>query len=368
MSIVRLRTRGSIAARDDHRQLAWALAEIAAEPVPVPADVAAAIGDRLIDNASRAAVALAREATVCARAQAAFHPARSGATIYGLSAHRRFSPEWAAWANGIAVRDARRHDPFIAGSPPLDLIGPILAVAQHCERTGGDLVRGIAAAAEIQVALTRGIGASAHDVDPAVHLAPAVAAGIGALLALPVETIDRAIRAALSVAAMRPPPGANPVRARASAPALASKAAIEAVDGAMRGEAAPLPSCGGEDGNFTWMLCNDVGACEVVLPARGALRTAVRGMDPARKLARGSDAAAFRSRTDEIIPDFEQDRFLNTVVRLPRLSADDLSGLTFVVPPGELPPSRRPGLFEGRARISPFQPSPAPVLGLVELA
>ena len=58
------------------------------------------------------------------------------------------SAEWAAWANGVAVRELDYHDTFLAAeySHPGDNIPPILAVAQHDGATGADLVRGIAPA------------------------------------------------------------------------------------------------------------------------------------------------------------------------------------------------------------------------------
>ncbi|SEP30344.1 MmgE/PrpD family protein [Methylobacterium sp. UNC300MFChir4.1] len=367
MPVLRVRTHHSAEPLEHHRQLAWALAEVAADRAPVPAEAVAIIGERIIDNAARAAAALARGATMSARVQAALHSARPGATVYGLSIHRRVSPDWAAWANGIAVRDARGHDSAVSGgdAQPLDSIGPILAVAQHCDRSGTDLIRGIAAAAEVQTALARGIGANEHGLDTAIHLAPAVAAGIGALLALPVDTIDRAIRAALDVTATRPPPRRDLSWWRASAPAFAGKAAIEAVDRAMRGAPTPAPAYEGEDGIFAWMLRGEAAEYEIRLPARGAPRTAIRDGSPAARTLRRPDDA-FRARCADVVPDFEQDRFLNTVHRLPRLSANDLFGLTFSVPPGSLPAPRRVGLFEGRTGTPPLPTRPAPALRLVE--
>ena len=48
------------------------------------------------------------------------------------------SPEWAAWANGVAVRELDYHDTFLAAeySHPGDNIPPILAVAQHAGASG----------------------------------------------------------------------------------------------------------------------------------------------------------------------------------------------------------------------------------------
>ena len=58
------------------------------------------------------------------------------ATVFGLARAQRVSPEWAAWANGVAVRELDFHDTFLAAdySHPGDNIPPLLAVAQQCGR------------------------------------------------------------------------------------------------------------------------------------------------------------------------------------------------------------------------------------------
>ena len=68
-----------------------------------------------------------------AREQALRHPATPGAAILGAAEDMRVSPEWAAWANGVAVRELDFHDTFLAAeySHPGDNIPPLLAVAQH---------------------------------------------------------------------------------------------------------------------------------------------------------------------------------------------------------------------------------------------
>jgi len=114
--------------------------------VPVAPAVIEMIGNRIIDNAAVAAASIARRAVVSARNQAGAHPYEPGATIYGYSTDRRVSPEWAAWANGVAVSELDFHDTFLAAdcSHPGDNIPPILAVAQHCGLSGAELVRGLA--------------------------------------------------------------------------------------------------------------------------------------------------------------------------------------------------------------------------------
>ena len=182
-------------------QLAWKIAEVAADPVAVESDVVEMLGNRIIDNAAVAAASVARRPVVSARTQAEAHPFQPGATVFGLTRSQRISPEWAAWANGVAVRELDFHDTFLAAdySHPGDNIPPVLAVAQHCGLTGADLVRGLAAAYEIQVDLVKGICLHEHKIDHIAHLGPSAAAGIGALLGLPAETIYQAVQQALHV-------------------------------------------------------------------------------------------------------------------------------------------------------------------------
>ena len=125
-------------------QLAGRLAALAAEQ-DRPLDDAAVdmVINRVIDNAAVAVASLERAPVVSARGQAEAHPSTPGATVFGLDAAQRVSPEWAAWANGVAVRELDYHDTFLAAdySHPGDNIPPILAVAQHCGLNGAALVR-----------------------------------------------------------------------------------------------------------------------------------------------------------------------------------------------------------------------------------
>ena len=140
-------------------QLAWKMAQVAADPVPLDSDVAAMIINRVIDNASVAMAAINRGPVANARSQALAHPRPGGATLFGLDRAKRFDPEWAAWANGTAVRELDFHDTFLAAdyAHPGDTIPPLLAVAENCGLGGAPLMRGIAAAYELQISLVKGI-------------------------------------------------------------------------------------------------------------------------------------------------------------------------------------------------------------------
>ncbi|MBY0383444.1 MAG: MmgE/PrpD family protein [Xanthobacteraceae bacterium] len=259
-------------------QLAWKIAEVASDPVSVEPAVVEMIGNRIIDNASVAAASLSRRPVVSARAQAVAHPFAPGATIFGLAADKRVSPEWAAWANGVAVRELDFHDTFLAAdySHPGDNIPPILAVAQHCGRSGADLIRGLATGYEIQVDLVKGICLHEHKIDHIAHLGPSAAAGIGTLLKLPTETIYQAVQQALHVTTTTRQSRKGEISSwKAYAPAFAGKMAIEAVDRVMRGEGAPSPAYEGEDGFIAWLLSGPKAQYIVPLPEKGEPKRAI---------------------------------------------------------------------------------------------
>ncbi|MGN8553036.1 UNVERIFIED_CONTAM: MmgE/PrpD family protein [Microbacterium sp. SLM126] len=262
-------------------QLAWHIAEVAADPVAVEPDVVDMIINRVIDNAAVAAASLTRAPVSAARQQALDHAVSvggAGATVFGCALDRRTSPEWAAWANGVAVRELDYHDTFLAAdySHPGDNIPPILAVAQHVGSDGAALVRGLATGYEIQIDLVRAICLHKHKIDHVAHLGPSAAAGIGTLLGLDVETIYQAVGQALhTTTATRQSRKGEISTWKAHAPAFAGKMAVEAVDRAMRGETSPSPIYEGEDGVIAWMLDGPDAAYDVPLPAPGEAKRGI---------------------------------------------------------------------------------------------
>lgn len=259
-------------------QLAWKIAEVAADPVAVEPDVVEMIGNRIIDNAAVAAASIARHPVVSARLQAQAHPFQPGARVFGLDPTQRVSPEWAAWANGVAVRELDFHDTFLAAdySHPGDNIPPILAVAQHCGLDGHALVRGLATGYEIQVDLVKGICLHEHKIDHIAHLGPSAAAGIGTALGLPVETIYQAVQQALHVTTTTRQSRKGEISSwKAYAPAFAGKMAIESVDRVMRGEGAPSPAWEGEDGFIAYLLSGPKAEYVVPLPEKGEAKRAI---------------------------------------------------------------------------------------------
>ncbi|MBM4522099.1 MmgE/PrpD family protein [Rhodococcus hoagii] len=271
-----VRTRLSAENFPKHEHLAWKIAEVATDPVEVPADTTEMIVNRIIDNAAVAAASVTRRPVANARAQALAHPYAPGSTVFGVGG--TFSPEWAAWANGVAVRELDFHDTFLAAeySHPGDNIPSILAVAQHTGRGGTDLIRGLATGYEIQVDLVRSICLHEHKIDHVAHLGPSAAAGIGTLLGLDTETVYQAIGQALhTTTATRQSRKGEISSWKAYAPAFAGKMAVEAVDRAMRGEGAPSPIWEGEDGVIARLLGGPNAEYAVPLPSPGEAKRAI---------------------------------------------------------------------------------------------
>ncbi|MDR7328653.1 2-methylcitrate dehydratase PrpD [Corynebacterium guangdongense] len=271
-----VRTRRSAEDFPYEEHLAYKIARVAADPVEVPEETTEMIINRIIDNAAVSAASVTRRPVTVARRQAQAHAVADatagsrGATVFGLEG--TYSAEWAAWANGTAVRELDFHDTFLAEeySHPGDNIPPILAAAQTAGKTGRDLIRGLATGYEIQVDLVRGMSLHKHKIDHVAHLGPSAAAGIGTLLGLDVDTIYQAIGQALhTTTATRQSRKGEISSWKAFAPAFAGKMAIEAIDRTMRGEGAPAPIWEGEDGVIAWLLGGPNHEYTIPLPAEG---------------------------------------------------------------------------------------------------
>jgi len=276
---VRVHTSASALPREG--QLAWAIAEVATDPVEVSTEVAEMVVNRFVDNAAAAAAALNRPPVAAARAQALAHPPSTGgpgAAVFGVGVEVRVSPEWAAYANAVAVRELDYHDTYLAAdySHPGDNTPPILAVAQHVGSDGHDLVRAIVTGYEVQIDLVRSISLHRHKIDHVAHLGPSVAAGLGTLLDLPADVVYQAVGQALHTTTSTRQSRKGQISSwKAFAPAFAGKVAVEAVDRAMRGEDSPAPIYEGEDGVVAWLLDGPDAAYAVPLPARGEAKEAI---------------------------------------------------------------------------------------------
>ncbi|WP_445163913.1 2-methylcitrate dehydratase PrpD [Mycobacterium sp. Dal123C01] len=274
MHEVRARRSADDFPRSEH--LAAKIAEVATDPVAVDPQTAEMVLNRIIDNAAVSAASVTRRPVTVAREQALAHPVKRGARVFGVRG--AYSPEWAAWANGVAVRELDFHDTFLAAeySHPGDNIPPLVAVAQQLDVRGADLIRGLATAYEIQIDLVKGICLHEHKIDHVAHLGPSVAAGIGTMLRLDAETIYQAVGQALHLTTSTRQSRKGLISSwKAFAPAFAGKIAIEAVDRAMRGEGSPAPIWEGEDGVIAWLLGGPERTYQVPLPAPGEPKRAI---------------------------------------------------------------------------------------------
>lgn len=258
--------------------LAWQLALVAHDTTPLAPDVADMIVNRIIDNTGVAVAALRRRPVANARAQALAHPHVGGATVIGVDPARRVSCEWAAWANATAVRELDFHDTFLAEdmNHPGDMIAALIAVGQQCGASGAQLMQGVATAYEVSGALTTSIALHPHRIDHLPHIAAGMVAGIGAMLRLAVPVIYQALNHAVHVTVTTRQSRKGEISSwKAYAPAFAAKAAIEAVDRAMRGETSPAPIYEGEDGVIAWLLGGPDARYHVALPAPGEAKRAI---------------------------------------------------------------------------------------------
>lgn len=262
-------------------QLAWKIASLATDTSTPSPEVMDMVINRIIDNAAVAIASTERDSVVSARDQALAHPPSTGgagANLFGQPVDVRVSPEWAAWANGVAVRELDFHDTFLAAdySHPGDNIPALLSVAQHRSVGGMALARSIVTAYEVHVALVKAICLHEHKIDHVAHLAPAAAAGLGNLLGLTTEQIFHAIGQALHVSTATRQSRKGEISSwKAYAPAFAGKMAVEAVDRAMRGQTSPSPIYEGEDGVIAWLLGGPSAHYDVVLPGPGEPHQAI---------------------------------------------------------------------------------------------
>ncbi len=250
-------------------QLAWKIAEIASDKAKLDKDAIEMVINRIIDNASVAIASYNRKPVVSARQMALAHPRKNGANIFGLSTKIKVDCEWAAWANGTAVRELDYHDTFLAAdySHPGDNIPAILAVAQQQTCSGMDLIKGILTSYEVQVNLVKGICLHEHKIDHIAHLGPSVAAGLGSLLKLNTDTIYQSVQQALHTTISTRQSRKGEISSwKAFAPAHAGKLAVEAVDRCMRGEGAPSPIYEGEDSVIAYVLSGPGKKYTVPLP------------------------------------------------------------------------------------------------------
>ena len=160
-----------------------------------------------------------------------------------FNSQKKYDCEWAAWANGTAVRELDFHDTFLAADyiHPGDNIPAILdKVAQQKKMSGRDLIRGILTGYEVQVNLVkRHLFTRTQNGDHIAHLGPSVAAGLGSLLKLKYRYNLSICSTGTSYNSLTRQSRKGEISSwKAFAPAHAGQVSIEAVDRCVRGEGA----------------------------------------------------------------------------------------------------------------------------------
>ena len=257
-------------------QLAWKIAMLAADKVPVEKDVAAMIVNRIIDNASVAIASVNRHAPMSARDMALGHPrprGAAGATVFGVPSGKTRQPGMGSV--GERHRSARaghaRHVPrrrLLASrrQHPADPRGG----ADHGEIRPRPDTRHRHRLRDPHRPRARDLRCTSTRSTTSPISVPAQAAGIGTLLDLKPEMIYQAVQQAVHVSVTTRQSRKGEISSwKAYAPAHAGKLAVEAVDRVMRGEGAPSPIYEGEDSVIAWVLDGPQAHYQVPLPAPG---------------------------------------------------------------------------------------------------
>jgi 2-methylcitrate dehydratase len=204
---------------------------------------------RLVDAVGCAVGGLAGEPAVIARGLAPGHGGGPPATVWGTGAPS--TPEWAAFANTLAVRYLDFNDTYFAreGGHPSDALAGVIAVAQAAGCTGREALVAMTAAYEVFCGLGETERLAPAGVDHSLHVAIAVAAGASRALRLDAQRTGHAI--AIAVTAN---PSLRVARAgrlsmwKAGAPAQAAQAGVQAARLAQAGMTGPEAPFAGEGG------------------------------------------------------------------------------------------------------------------------
>ncbi len=160
------------------------LAAYAIAPHEIAPDSAHEVKRRILDSFGVAIAAFDSDTARTARALALDTPLSNGGTIFGTD--QRTNVEYAAFANGAAVRYLDFNDTYLSLEPlhPSDVIPPLFALAESRHLPGRVLMAAIAVAYEIGVDLCDAASLRAHKWDHVNYVAIMVAAGAAPLLGL----------------------------------------------------------------------------------------------------------------------------------------------------------------------------------------
>ena len=159
---------------------------------------------RVIDSIGCALGAWKEEPFVIARRVAADFSAKHGSTIVGTD--HKAPPDWAAFANGCAIRYFDFNDTYLSKEPahPSDNISAALAVAESVGASGRELIAAIALAYEVQCRLCDAASIRARGWDHVTYGTFSTALASAYLMKLDPEKTRHAVNiAGVAGAAMR---------------------------------------------------------------------------------------------------------------------------------------------------------------------
>lgn len=152
-----------------------------------------------LDGIGCAAGAFATQPCRIARTIAAATPAPGGCSVFGLDTLT--TPEYAAFANGSAVRHLDFNDTYLAGKGggghPNDMAPAILAAVEMVGGSGRDLIAGIDTAYEIYAAISNAIRLRMRGIDQGIPVSLGTSAAVGRILGLDEAGIANAIAMAI---------------------------------------------------------------------------------------------------------------------------------------------------------------------------
>lgn len=177
------------------KTIAYQLAQFVsnASNIPIQADNQETLKIRLLDALGCALGAIDE---IPVRMVAAYVQDFGGNPLSTLIGGQRTSPDKAALYNGFLVRYLDYNDSYLAKGEtchPSDTIAPLLAVAEYNNSSGQCFLQSLAIAYQVQCHLSDVAPVRAKGFDHTVQGIYGVAAGVGAVLQLPVEQVMNAI-------------------------------------------------------------------------------------------------------------------------------------------------------------------------------
>ena len=136
-----------------------------------------------------------KEETVASVRELAVAAGGNAATILGTK--QRTTLEWAAFANGAAIRADDINDGYTGTGHPSDNIAACLPVAEIEGTSGADFLLSMVLAYEIECRLLDGVRAGAEDWDHPNYALPASALAAGKLMKLSAPKLTEAVSLAL---------------------------------------------------------------------------------------------------------------------------------------------------------------------------